>query len=154
MKIWSKVTIKDRNKEVDIIKAKSKTDKEMLELAQKNAKQNLENAKLHQLQELQNDYNEVGLYLQEKLNLSNGAYLFIENIGDILKSDLLSEVKVIVLNAEKISSHEELISRLSNPNDIEEMTASIISCTLDSLTRDERDILREGCLINYYKSKL
>ncbi len=58
------------NKEVNIIKASSKTDKELLALAQKNANYNLEQAKLKELANIQNDYNEVGCYIQEKLKLS------------------------------------------------------------------------------------
>ena len=93
------------------------------------------------------------LRTEEKLGLSNGMYLFIENIKDILQSDSLSEVKITVLNVPEGITAEELISCLQKPEDIERMTATTIHCTLDSLTRDERDILREGCLINYYKSK-
>ena len=59
------------NKEVSIIKASSKTDKEILSLAQKNANYNLEQQKLKELANIQNDYNEVGCYLQEKLKLTN-----------------------------------------------------------------------------------
>ncbi|MBR5304094.1 MAG: excinuclease ABC subunit C [Candidatus Gastranaerophilales bacterium] len=59
------------NKDVSIIKASSKTDKEILSLAQKNANYNLEQQKLKELANIQNDYNEVGCYLQEKLKLTN-----------------------------------------------------------------------------------
>ena len=58
------------NNEVKIIKATTKTDKEMLELAIKNASRNLEQMKLKELNNIQNDYNLVGSYLQEKLKLS------------------------------------------------------------------------------------
>jgi len=58
------------NKEVNIVKATSKTDKEMLALAQKNAQHSLEELKLKELVNIQNDYNEVGSYLQEKLKLT------------------------------------------------------------------------------------
>ena len=58
------------NKEVNIIKATSKTDKEILSLAQKNANYNLEQQKLKELANIQNDYNEVGSYIQEKLKLT------------------------------------------------------------------------------------
>ena len=60
-----------RNKEVSIIKATSKKDKEILSLAQKNAEFNLEQLKLKELAKIQNDYNEVGAYLQEKLKLKS-----------------------------------------------------------------------------------
>ena len=58
------------NKEVNIIKATTKTDKELLSLAQKNADFNLESQKLKELTNIQNDYNEVGSYIQEKLKLT------------------------------------------------------------------------------------
>jgi len=58
-----------QNSEVKIIKAKTKTDKEMIALAQKNANYNLEQLKLKELSNIQNDYNEIGCYIQEKLKL-------------------------------------------------------------------------------------
>ncbi len=58
------------NKEVNIIKATKKADKEILSLAQKNALFNLEQQKLKELANIQNDYNEIGCYIQEKLNLT------------------------------------------------------------------------------------
>ena len=57
------------NKEVNIIKATTKKDKEILSLAQKNAEYNIEQLKLKELSKIQNDYNEIGCYLQEKLKL-------------------------------------------------------------------------------------
>lgn len=59
-----------RNADVDIVKAKTSTDKEMLKIAKKNADFNLEQLKLKELNEIQNDYNEVGSYIQEKLKLT------------------------------------------------------------------------------------
>ena len=59
------------NKDVDIISASSKADKNILEIAQKNAEFNIEQLKLKELGKIQNDYNEIGQYLQEKLNLKN-----------------------------------------------------------------------------------
>lgn len=56
-------------KTVKIVKAKTNTDKELLNLAQKNAKYNLEQLKLKELSKIQNDYNDVGSYIQEKLKL-------------------------------------------------------------------------------------
>ena len=56
-------------KKVQINIAKSKRDKEMLNMAQNTAEFNLEQVKLKELATIQNDYNEVGMYLMEKLNL-------------------------------------------------------------------------------------
>ena len=55
---------------VEFEKASTKVDKEMIALAQKNAQRNMEQLKLSQLNNIQNDYNEVGAYLQEKLHLT------------------------------------------------------------------------------------
>ncbi len=57
------------NKKVNIIKASTKKDKEILSIAQKNSDFNIEQQKLKDLTEIQNDYNEIGAYLQEKLKL-------------------------------------------------------------------------------------
>ncbi len=56
-------------KSVKINVAKSARDKEMLQMAQNTAEFNLEQAKLKELSNIQNEYNEVGTYLMEKLNL-------------------------------------------------------------------------------------
>lgn len=58
------------NKEVKIIKATQKSDKEILSIAQKNAQFNIDKEKLKELSNIQNEYNEVGSYIQEKLKLN------------------------------------------------------------------------------------
>ncbi len=58
------------NKEVKIVKATTKIDKEILNIAQKNALHNIEKVKLKELNNIQNDYNEIGSYIQEKLKLT------------------------------------------------------------------------------------
>ena len=54
---------------VKIKTAKSKKDKELSQLAEKNVNVYVEKLKINKLAQLQNDYNEVGTYIQEKLNL-------------------------------------------------------------------------------------
>ncbi len=49
---------------------KCKKEEEILALAQKNAEFNVGQLRLKELAELQNDYNEVGAYIQEKLGLA------------------------------------------------------------------------------------
>ncbi len=66
-KKWLSLRLK---KDVNIIKASSKKDKEILLLAKKNAQFNIEKLKLKELTDIQNDYNEIGSYIQEKLKLS------------------------------------------------------------------------------------
>ncbi len=60
---------------VKIIEAKSEKDKEILSLAQKNSIYNLEQIKLKNLSDIQNDYNEVGAYIKEKLNLKKFPHI-------------------------------------------------------------------------------
>ncbi len=58
-------------KKVVLSAPKNKKEEEILALAQKNAEFNIEQLKLKEFAELQNDYNEVGAYIQEKLGLKN-----------------------------------------------------------------------------------
>lgn len=61
-------------KKVKISYGKTQAGKKMQELADKNAKDVLETAKIQSLVELANDFNEVGAYLSEKLKLKNFPY--------------------------------------------------------------------------------
>ncbi len=54
---------------VKVKHAKSTKDKELLHLAQKNADVFFNKMRFKKLVELQNDYNEIGAFIQEKLNL-------------------------------------------------------------------------------------
>ena len=58
-------------KNVRISYGKTKNGRELLDLAKKNANHLLEKAKLEKLSKIRNDFNEVGSYLKEKLQLSN-----------------------------------------------------------------------------------
>lgn len=58
-------------KKVKISYGKTKAGKQLQELADKNAKDLLEKAKIQSLVDLGNDFNEVGAYLAEKLKLKN-----------------------------------------------------------------------------------
>lgn len=66
---------KRKNSPVKILAAKSEKDKEILELSKKNAVYNLEQQKLKSIQDIQNDYNEVGSYIKEKLSLSKFPHI-------------------------------------------------------------------------------
>ena len=57
------------NKKIKLISDTQKKNREFIALAQKNAQFSLEKLKLKLLNEIQNDYNEVGAYIQEKLGL-------------------------------------------------------------------------------------
>ena len=58
------------DKKVTLSVPKGKKEEEILALAQKNAEFNVEQLRLKEFAALQNDYNEVGAYIQEKLGLS------------------------------------------------------------------------------------
>lgn len=63
------------NKKIKITDSPTKRNIELLNLAQKNAKFYFEKVKLEKLTEIQRDYNEVGSYIQEKLNLTKFPYI-------------------------------------------------------------------------------
>lgn len=58
-----------KGSKVSIINPKLQKKFELVEMAAKNAQSAFENLKIIELNELQNDWNEVGSYIQEKLNL-------------------------------------------------------------------------------------
>jgi len=62
------------NKKVKLTDSPTKRNLELLNLAEKNAKFYFEKVKLEKLTEIQRDYNDVGSYIQEKLNLKNFPY--------------------------------------------------------------------------------
>lgn len=59
------------SKNVKISYGKTKNGKELTELAHKNAQHLLEKAKIEKLSQIRDDFNEVGSYLMEKLQLNN-----------------------------------------------------------------------------------
>ena len=56
---------------VNILTPKLQKKHELVEMADKNASATLESLKISEMASLQNDWNEVGCYIQEKLNLPN-----------------------------------------------------------------------------------
>ncbi len=58
-----------KNSKVNIINPKLQKKFELVEMAAKNAQHTFENLKITELNELQNDWNDVGRYIQEKLKL-------------------------------------------------------------------------------------
>ena len=67
--IYKKWLSQRLNSKVDILKPRNSKDIEMLKLAKKNAKYNLEQLRLKEITKIQNDYSKIGVKLQEKLNL-------------------------------------------------------------------------------------
>ncbi len=64
-----------KNSPVKISSPKGDNDRQILELAKKNAVYNLEQIKIKNIQEIQNDYNEVGAYIKEKLSLKKFPHI-------------------------------------------------------------------------------
>jgi len=64
------LTVKKRNK-VNIVNPKTRTKLELVEMAKKNAVSTFESLKLTELNNINNDWNKVGCFIQEKLNLQN-----------------------------------------------------------------------------------
>lgn len=60
-----------KGSKISIITPKLQKKLELVEMANKNALASLESIKISELNSLQNDWNEVGSYIQEKLNLPN-----------------------------------------------------------------------------------
>ncbi len=73
------------------------------------------------------------LRTEEKLEIPVGSYLLVRDVEQVI-SECKNTVKVQLLDAVTGNVKKE------------------ISCTLDTLTEDERKILLSGCLINYYRS--
>lgn len=73
--IYSKWLSTRANATVKIKEANKKSEKEILALAQKNAEINLEQIKIKELIQIQNNYNEVGTWIMEKLNLKTFPHL-------------------------------------------------------------------------------
>lgn len=77
------------------------------------------------------------LRTEEKLNLSVGDYILIRSVRELISRGQ-ETVKAVVLD---------------QPESVQNLTGRVIECTLDSLTQDEKQILLDGCLINFYKKK-
>ena len=78
--------------------------------------------------------------------------MYIPNARDILNSEE-TNVKLLVLNVSSDSSPADVIDQITQDEDLEKLVEKTIPCTLDSLTRTERDTLLAGSLINYYREK-
>lgn len=74
IELYTKWLESKSEKKIKITDAPTKRNIELLNLAQKNAKFYFEKVKLQKLSEIQRDYNEVGSYIQEKLQLSKFPY--------------------------------------------------------------------------------
>lgn len=92
------------------------------------------------------------LRTEEPLNLSDGSWLFVSDILECLRSGA-SEVRVLVLDFPSDADPHDVVALLRQPEGIAKRTRRSILCTLDTLTKTEREVLSAGCLINYYRNK-
>lgn len=70
LKLYENWLSEKRGKKVKIVEDKTQKNANILELAEKNSVYYLEKLKLENLAKIQNDYNDVGSYIQEKLKLN------------------------------------------------------------------------------------
>ena len=84
-------------------------------------------------------------------DLPVGSWVFVENIGDVLRSEDGESVTLRVLDTPANADPGDLAERLTDAAQAEKLTRTTMICTLDQLTRAERDTLAAGCLINYYR---
>ncbi|HBH18348.1 MAG TPA: excinuclease ABC subunit C, partial [Cyanobacteria bacterium UBA9579] len=63
-----------KESKTSIITPKLQTKYELVEMAMKNASSHMENIKLSEMSRIQNDWNEIGSYIQEKLHLPKFPY--------------------------------------------------------------------------------
>ena len=75
IELYTKWLESQAQKKVKITDSPTKRNIELLNLAQKNAKFYFEKVKLEKLSEIQRDYNDVGAYIQEKLELTKFPYI-------------------------------------------------------------------------------
>jgi len=71
VEIYNEWLSKRLGQKVKIALPATKKQKEIMELAEKNAELNMDKIRLKEIVEIQNDYNEIGSYIAEKLNLKS-----------------------------------------------------------------------------------
>lgn len=90
------------------------------------------------------------LRTEEKLQLPQGSYVYIEGIRTLLREGG-NDVELRVLDSSVKVELETDVQALT-PEELKAHTVKTIHATLDSLTNEEREILMSGCLINHYKN--
>ncbi len=88
------------------------------------------------------------LRTEEKLSLPTGSYLFIENIREILERGE-ETVNVQLLSGISVESEADVLAL--DPEQLKKHVTGSLLCTLDRLTKEERQILLAGSLINHYR---
>jgi excinuclease ABC subunit C len=101
-------------KKVKISYGKGAQGKELQMLADKNAKVVLDNAKLKKMVKIQEDFNEIGAYLSEKLKLKNFPHrIECYDISHIQGTNTVASMVVFVNGLKKASEYKKFKVRLS-----------------------------------------
>ncbi|MDD3237550.1 MAG: excinuclease ABC subunit UvrC [Candidatus Gastranaerophilales bacterium] len=110
-------------KKVRINFSKSKRNDDILELAKKNADYYLKKLQIDSLTKIQNDYNEVGAYVQEKLNLSVFPYkVECFDISHIQGTNTVASMVVFENGFPKKSEYKRFkIKSVDKPDDFQSM---------------------------------
>ena len=111
-------------KKIKISYGKSKQGKELQALADKNAKVSLDNAKLKQMVKINEDFNEVGAFLAEKLKLKNFPYrIECYDISHIQGTNTVASMVVFINGLSKKSAYKKfkLKTTEGKPDDFKSM---------------------------------
>ncbi|RAI15430.1 MAG: excinuclease ABC subunit C [Candidatus Melainabacteria bacterium] len=102
------------NKKVKISYGKGKQGKELLALAQKNAKVCIDNSKLKQMSKINEDFNEIGAFLCEKLKLNNFPHrIECYDISHIQGTNTVASMVVFVNGIAKKSDYKKFKIKLT-----------------------------------------
>jgi excinuclease ABC subunit C len=101
-------------KKVKISYAKSKQGQELQTLADKNAKVLLNNAKIEQLSKIRDNFNEIGAFLAEKLNLKNFPHkIECYDISHIQGTNTVASMVTFINGVTKKSAYKKFKIRLA-----------------------------------------
>jgi len=101
-------------KKVKISYGKSKQGKELQMLADKNAKVVLDNAKLTKMSKIRDDFNEIGSYLAEKLNLKNFPHrIECYDISHIQGTNTVASMVTFINGISKKSEYKKFKIRMT-----------------------------------------
>ena len=102
---WLKIL---SNKNIKVTYAKTKNDKELSQLAQKNSDDVLKNAVIEKMSKIRDDFNQVGAYLAEKLKLKNFPHrIECYDISHIQGTNTVSSMVVFENGISKKSAYKK-----------------------------------------------
>lgn len=116
------------NKHIKISFGKTKQANELLKLANKNAKIALDNAKIEQMRKIQDNFNEVGAYIAEKLKLKNFPHrIECYDISHIQGTNTVASMVVFINGLSKKSEYRKfkINSTEGKPDDFMSMKETL-----------------------------